>query len=126
MTGARGHPEADLQRLIVHALRLVLPFGSKLHASNNEIRGRSDWARRQQALNASMGQLAGFPDLMIMAQSRVLFLEVKAPEGRQSVSQREFQAFAESQGHGYAIVRSVDDAIAALREYNIKTRIAHG
>lgn len=126
MTQPRGHPEADLQRAIVHALRIVLPFGAEVHASNNEVRGSSDWARKQQALNRSMGQRPGFPDLMIMVDRRVLFLEVKTPEGRLSTAQREFQAFALTQGHGFAVVRSVDDALAALREYNIKTRIAHG
>lgn len=126
MTVARGHPEADLQRSIVHALRAVLPFGTIVHASNNEIRESSDWARRQQAMMKSMGQYPGFSDLLVLSQGRVLFLEVKTDTGRMSAAQREFSANVARQGHGFAIVRSVDDALRALIEYNFKTRIAHG
>lgn len=126
MSVARGHPEADLQRDIVKALRLALPFGAIVHASNNEIRGSSDWAKRQQALMTSMGQHAGFSDLIIFSEGRVLFLEVKTPTGSMSLSQRQFRGAVEGQGHGFAIVRSIDDALAALREFNFKTRIVYG
>ncbi len=108
MAASRGHPEADIQRAIVHALRVVLPFGAIVHASNNEIRGSSDWAKRQQALMRSMGQHAGFSDLVVLSEGRLLFLEVKAPGGAMSGAQREFRAKVETQGHNFAIVRSVD------------------
>ena len=122
----RGNPEADLQRSIVHALRVVLPFGAIVHASNNEIRGSSDWARRQQALMKSMGQYPGFSDLVILSEGRVLFMEIKTPTGSMSTAQRQFGAAVQAQGHGFVVVRGVDDAMAALREFNFRTRIAHG
>lgn len=126
MSRARGHPEADLQRAIVKALRLALPFGAIVHASNNEIRGSSDWAKRQQALMKSMGLFPGFSDLIVLSEGRVLFLEVKTPSGSMSADQRQFRGAVERQGHGFAIVRSVDDALRALREYNFKTRVVYG
>lgn len=121
-----GHPEADLQRAIVHALRVVLPLGAIVHASNNEIRGGSDWAKKQQAKNKSMGQYPGYPDLVIHHEGRTLFLEVKTPQGAMSRAQREFRGLVERQGFPFAIVRSVDEALAALREFNFKTRVFYG
>ena len=126
MVATRGHPEADLQRDIVRALRLALPFGAIVHASNNEIRGSSDWAKRQQALMKSMGQHAGFSDLIVLSEGRVLFLEVKTQTGSMSLSQRQFRGAVEGQGHCFAIVRSIDDALGALREFNFKTRVVYG
>lgn len=123
MSASRGHPEADLQRAIVQALRLALPFGTVVHASNNEIRGSSAWARRQQALMKSMGQHPGFADLMVMAGGRVLFLEVKTAGGKLSTNQRYFRHQMESEGHGFEVVRSVDDALAALRTHNFPSRV---
>jgi len=119
----RGHPEADIQRDVVQALRAALPFGSIVHASNNEIRGSSDWAKRQQALMKSMGQYPGFSDLIVLSGGRVLFIEIKTKTGSMSQVQRHFRASVESQGHCFAIVCSIDDALAALREFNFKTRV---
>jgi len=116
----RGHPEADIQRDVVQALRMALPRGSIVHASNNEIRGSSDWAKRQQAFMKSMGQYPGFPDLIVMSDRRVLFMEVKAPGGRCSQAQQEFASRVEGvHGHGFAVVRSVDEALAALADHNM-------
>lgn len=119
----RGHTEADIQRAIVQALRAALPFGAIVHASNNEIRGSSDWAKRQQALMKSMGQYPGFSDLVVLSEGRVLFLEVKTETGRASQSQLQFAANVDRQGHGFAIVRNIDEALGALREFNFKTRL---
>lgn len=118
----RGTPEADIQRAIVAALRAVLPRGAIVHHSAHEIRGGSEWARKQQAISVGMGVHRGFADLLVLSQGRILFLEVKAPGGRASIDQQMFCAAVESQGHGYRIVRSVEDALAALCEFNFKTR----
>jgi hypothetical protein len=118
-----GHPEADLQRQIVKALRTVLPFGTVVHACNSEVRGSSEWARKQQALAASMGVFPGFADLIVLSGGKVLFLEVKTATGRASRAQMEFAAKIDTQGHHYALVRSIDDALSALRDARIPTLI---
>jgi hypothetical protein len=118
----RGTPEAAIQRAIVQALRLALPPGTIVHASCHEVRGSSDRARRMQEIHKGMGAMPGFPDLIVLASGRVLFLEVKTPRGHSSEAQRRFAMAAEGQGHGYAVVRSVADALAALAAHGIEHR----
>lgn len=120
----RGTPEADVQRSIVTLLRAVIPAPGMIHASGHEQPGRSrEWARRQAILKG-MGALAGFPDLIVLADGVTLFLEVKAPGGSLSPAQREFRDHAQAQGFPWALVRSADDALAAVHAAGIKTRAA--
>lgn len=53
----------------------------------------------------------GFPDIMVLWQGYPVFLEIKAPKGRQSPEQKEFQADCEKQGIEYHIIKSLDDVI---------------
>jgi hypothetical protein len=46
-----------------------------------------------------------------------LFIEVKAPKGYQSPNQKEFEIRVKKLGYEYKIVRSVDDLIQVLKEY---------
>ena len=121
---SRGHPEANLQRSIVDLLGKVLPYGAWFHASCHEVRGSSDWARNMQEINKGMGALSGFADLMVCGSGKVLFLEVKTATGRPSEAQMRFAILAEGQGHGYAVVRSTDDVLAALAAHGIAHRNA--
>ena len=119
----RGTPEADIQRDIVKALRAILPGGSVLHHSANEVTGGGMVAKIKQAILQGMGVYPGFSDLILISEGRVLFLEVKSKTGAQSPSQRAFQAKVEAQGYAYAIIRSVDEALAALARHGFRTLI---
>mgnify|MGYP000613084598 CR=1 FL=1 len=116
---ARGTPEADIQRDVVRILRVVLPRGSVVHHSANEITGGSERDRKKQAILVGMGVFRGFADLVVISGGRVAFLEVKSKTGTQSDNQFEFQQLVEAQGFTYALVRSVDDALDALRSAGI-------
>jgi len=52
-----------------------------------------------------------------------VFLEVKSPSGRLRPAQEAFRDDVIRQGFGWALVRSVDDALAALRQHGVSTRI---
>lgn len=120
----RSNPEADIQRSIVRLLWQIIAPGSVLHHSANEVRAGGEKGKRDQGLAMGMGVFAGFSDLVLLApDGRVLFLEVKTAKGPQSDAQAEFQRLVEAMGHAYEIVRSADDAIAALREHSFPTRI---
>ena len=80
----RKTPEADAQRAIVQALRFVLPRGAIVHHSINEITAGDRRARTRQAILVGMGVHAGFADLIVLSEGRVLFLEVKSKTGRLS------------------------------------------
>jgi hypothetical protein len=71
-----------------------------------------------------MGVHAGFADLMVICDAQVLFLELKAPKGRLRPEQEGFRDAVLAQGFGWALVRSLDDALDALAEIGFATRIA--
>jgi hypothetical protein len=62
------------------------------------------------------GMVAGFPDLIVWAKfPRVGFIEVKAAKGRLSEAQEREIAQLRADGFPVAVVRSVDDALMAVR-----------
>lgn len=120
----RGTPEADLQRTLVQALRLALPRTAIIHHCANEVTEAGTRGAKRQAILVGMGVHAGFADLMILSDGRVLFLELKAPKGRLRPTQEAFRDAVLAQGFGWALVRSLDDALGALADRGFTTRIA--
>lgn len=118
----RANPEADLQRAVVAALYAALPPNAIVQCCANEIRAGGAKGRRDQGLAVSMGVYAGFSDLIVIVGGRVLFLELKAPKGVLSPAQRAFRDRVCAQGFGWALVRSIDDALQALRDHNFPSR----
>jgi hypothetical protein len=53
----------------------------------------------------------------------VLFLEVKSQTGRLRKSQEVFRDAVVTQGFGWALVRSVDDALGALADNGFTSRV---
>lgn len=58
----------------------------------------------------------GMADILVLVGPVYLWLEVKAPSGRQSKQQKAFQKAVESIGGLYRVVKSVDEALAAVEE----------
>ena len=120
----RGTPEADLQRAVVQALRFALPRSAIIHHCANEVTEAGPRGAKRQAILVGMGVHPGFPDLMAFCDGRVLFLELKSVKGRLSPTQEAFRDAVQAQGHGWALVRSLDDALGALAEHGFTTRVA--
>lgn len=70
-----------------------------------------------------MGVHAGFADLIVISGGRVLFLEVKSQTGRLRKSQEVFRDTVVTQGFGWALVRTVDDALGALADHGFTSRV---
>ena len=119
----RSTPEADAQRAIVQALRFALPRDAIVHHCANEVTEAGPRGARRQAILVGMGVHAGFADLIVTSGGRVLFLEVKSPTGRLRKSQEVFRDMVTAQGFGWALVRSVDDALGALADHGFATRV---
>jgi hypothetical protein len=119
----RSTPEADAQRAIVQALRFALPRDAIIHHCANEVTGAGSRAQIRQSILVGMGVHAGFADLIVISGGRVLFLEVKSQTGRLRKSQEVFRDTVCAQGFGWAIVRSVDDALGALADNGFTSRI---
>jgi len=119
----RCTPEADLQRAVVRALRIALPRTAIIHHCANEVTEPGPRGARRQAILVGMGVHAGFADLMILCDGKVLFLELKAPKGRLRPAQEAFRDAVLAQGFGWALVRSLDDALGAVADHDFTTRI---
>lgn len=57
----------------------------------------------------SMGLKSGVSDLIILMENKCIFVEVKTETGRQSASQKDFEAQVQSLGFEYLVVRSLED-----------------
>jgi hypothetical protein len=119
----RGTPEADLQRPVVTALRFALPKHAIIHHSANEVTEVGRRAAKRQAILVGMGVHPGFADLVILSDGKVLFLELKSLKGRLSPAQKAFRDAVLGQGFGWALVRSLDDALNALADHGLTTRV---
>ena len=119
----RGTPEADLQRTVVQALRIALPRSAIIHHCANEVTDAGPRGAKRQAILVGMGVHAGFADLIVICGGRVLFLEVKSETGRLRKSQEVFRDTVCAQGFGWALVRSVDDALGALADNGFSSRV---
>jgi hypothetical protein len=84
----RGRPEADLQRAVVTALRFTLPRTAIIHHCANEVTEAGPRGAKRQAILVGMGVHAGFADLIVLCEGRVLFLELKSLKGRLSPAQQ--------------------------------------
>ena len=119
----RSTPEADAQRAIVQALRVALPRDAIVHHAVNEIAANHRRGQIRQSILVGMGVHPGFADLMVISGGRVLFLEVKSQTGRLRKSQEGFRDTVSAQGFGWALVRSVDDALGALADHGFTSRV---
>ncbi len=118
----RSTPEADAQRAIVQALRFALPRDAIVHHCVNEVTEAGPRGAKRQSILVGMGVHAGFADLIVLSGGRVLFLEVKSETGRLRKSQEVFRDIVCAQGFGWALVRSVDDALGALADNGFTSR----
>ena len=119
----RHTPEADLQRTVVQALRVALPRAAIIQHCANEVTEPGPRGAKRQAILVGMGVHAGFADLMVMCDGRVLFLELKAPKGRLRRDQEAFRDAVLAQGFGWALVRSLDDSLGALAVHGFTSRV---
>lgn len=119
----RSTPEADAQRAIVQALRVALPRDAIVHHCANEVTEAGSRSQIRQSILVGMGVHTGFADLIVISGGRVLFLEVKSQTGRLRKSQEVFRDTICAQGFGWALVRSVDDALGALADNGFTSRV---
>jgi Holliday junction resolvase len=94
--------ERSLQATIVKALNL-LGF-IVIHIPNQYSKGRVRDA----------GFVSGAPDLIVLREGKVFFLEVKTKTGRVRPSQKLFAERLRQHGFDYYVVRSLDDALKAV------------
>jgi len=100
--GAFRNSERSLQNAIVKALDL-LGF-LVIHIPNQYSKGRVRDA----------GFVSGAPDLIVLKDGKVFFLEIKTQTGRVRASQKLFAERVRQHGFDYFVIRSLDDALKAV------------
>lgn len=109
-----------------HKMRGVLTY--KRINTGPVVRGGQRGTKKYFSKNES----AGFPDLILFLKAReiapalgifipprTLLWECKAPRGKLSEGQIEFQNELRKVGHDIEVIRSVDDAVASLKREGI-------
>ena len=121
----RAHPEQQLQQAAAELLSRILPdtvlWTAIGHGGGGRVRG---------AILKSMGLRAGVADLLISWSDpyiRVLWIEMKSKRGLLRPEQKEFRRLVTGLGHGYVVIRSLENLLVALRDNGVphkQTRIA--
>lgn len=112
----RQHLERDLQKTIVAYINRFVQ-NVVVAAVTNEEQGRGDAEQRARfgAMRRASGVLTGHPDLVVyLPAGRIALWELKAPKGRLSVAQNLVHARLGELGHPVELIRSLEDAMAAL------------
>lgn len=119
---AKRNVEQAFQIALIRDLRRILPspecFITHFPAGENTNLMRGMYLK-------SMGLVAGFPDLLIIYRGIAFGLEIKAPKGKVTETQRDTHAALGRAGMDVRVVRSLDEAMAALAAFGIPTRIVH-
>ena len=127
----REHP---IQVSIVRFLDVALPVDATYFAVPNggHLAAKTDKRGKRFSFAAIKlireGLKKGVSDLLVIdpspcgSYSRVVGLEVKTEDGRQSADQKDWDRTLKAAGGRYYVVRSMEDAAAALVDAGVKLR----
>lgn len=106
------HIESNIQQQMVEWFKLQYPRFVIAAIPNGGYRNAIE-----AAIMKREGVLAGFSDLIIIADKNVLFVEAKTKTGRQSALQKEFQKKVSLLGFQYSICRSLSDFVLTVEKW---------
>lgn len=107
--------EDPIHMAILGYLNLKLPNAVIWHTPNGGQRTAKAGAKMKK-----LGAKAGMPDLFILQGKKLYAIEVKAEGKYMTPTQRDVKAELEGQGlSGYAVCRSIDDAMETLEGWGI-------
>ena|SRR6185437_5764471 len=120
MPSRKSTPEGAIVKAILDylAVRRVLAFRMNTGALKAEYNGKQRFMRFGVP---GMADILAFPNVefrtprpMTLTAPIILWIEVKAPTGKQSEFQKSFQQQVEAEGHRYMVARSIADVEAVL------------
>lgn len=111
--------EQSIHKAILSYLRATLPHGWIVQHTPNKPRSVI-----AGAVEKAMGAVKGWPDLAVYGPGSVHFLEIKAEKGRLSDAQWLVHDGLRDLGFQVAVVRSVDDVRAKVREWGLPSKDA--
>lgn len=112
-------PEANIQAAILDYLAAERIWCRRFNTGATIVPGEGGFKRRFISYGSK-----GMADILCTpikwnktgGDINVVWIEVKAPAGRQSQHQKNFQEEVESSGHSYLLARSVDDVMNWMKE----------
>lgn len=107
-----SHKESEIQQACVRFFRYTYPQYIILSIPNGGSRNVVEAVNLKKE-----GALAGASDLLLIADHKVLFVEMKTARGRQQQSQKDFQHKVEVLGFKYVICRSLDDFMTEVHNW---------
>ena len=116
--GQRSKPrqiEARIQTACVNWYRLSYPKFLIFAVPNGGSRNKIEAANLKRE-----GALAGVADLILLAEGKVLFVEMKTMKGRQTERQKLFQHNVERLGFQYVVCRSFDEFRSEVTKWLIR------
>lgn len=113
--------ETPVHISILQLLQFVLPDRAVIHHSPNELQIAADPVSKAIAMTRAkrMGMRTGWPDLEFLLDGVMHFMEVKVGDGVETDAQKGTRIALLRGGARCAVVRSVDDAEAALRSWGL-------
>jgi hypothetical protein len=117
----RGDVEGPIHKAILDYLILVLPIGTPIHHSPNEMNLAGDPRSKAiaQARAKAMGMRPGWPDFEFILGGAFYAIEVKSRDGKQTREQAQVEADIRAAGGRYGVVRSVDGARKLLQSWGV-------
>ena len=101
--------ERDIQKLCVEYFRKVYQGQGEIICVPNEVTHYS--SNKWQAV----GMRKGCSDLIVVLKGKIVFVELKTPQNKQSYEQVGFQRSVENLGYEYYVVRSLDEFIYVIK-----------
>ena len=111
------HIESETQRSCVSWFRYAWPQYIVAAIPNGGSRNVIEAANLKKE-----GVLAGFADLVIIAERKILFVEMKTRRGKQRDTQKAFQRKVEQLGFKYVVCRSLDEFMITVNGWLGKTK----
>jgi len=112
--------EAQIHRQIADFFRVAL--GGSAFAFHPPMGGKRP--KGEAGKLKGMLAVAGLPDFGVIDSGKIMWIEVKAPKGRVSPAQALCHQALRRAGAPVYVIRSLDEAIAALRQAGVPLRVA--
>lgn len=112
-----SHIESEMQRSCKRWFDLQYPKLSRMYFAIPNGGARNS---REAAIMKAEGVTAGVADMILLIPRHgygCLCIEFKTKDGRQSDSQKLWQADVEAHGNKYVVVRSIDDFVKEVKNY---------
>jgi hypothetical protein len=115
MSGRRQQPEAQIQRAVFDHIRLrLVPGAFAFHPANGGFRRPIE-----AAILKSLGVTAGVPDVIAVKGGRMFALELKAPGGRLTDTQKTVHDALRAAGASVAVADNIDAALGQLQDWQL-------